>query len=174
MRSCRSGALSSLDLDEAAHSRRRRVAAQARSSLQQPVGRRAWADELYSRPTMMTEKGAAQSVVVRLSPEHLGPCLEVRISRCVMTRRRYGSARHDGGACRDRACAAALCASSLRRRACRSPMRVCSASRRNSNSRTGRAAISAAAVRDATSCDRRAPLCHHGVRQLGFTRRAYA
>jgi flagellar hook-length control protein FliK len=47
-------------------------------SLQQPVGTRAWADELGSRLTMMTEKGQ-HTASLRLSPEHLGP-LEIRIA----------------------------------------------------------------------------------------------
>jgi flagellar hook-length control protein FliK len=46
--------------------------------LQQPVGTQAWADELGTRLTMMTEKGH-HTASLRLTPEHLGP-LEVRIS----------------------------------------------------------------------------------------------
>lgn len=71
-----SGALSSLE------STQQRAptteAAQVRSSLQQPVGTRAWADELGARLTMMTDKGQ-HTASLRLSPEHLGP-LEVRIA----------------------------------------------------------------------------------------------
>lgn len=72
-----SGALSSLDSTQQ-RTPTTEVAAQARSSLQQPVGTRAWADELGSRLTMMTEKGH-HTASLRLSPEHLGP-LEVRIA----------------------------------------------------------------------------------------------
>lgn len=54
--------------DVAAHSR----------PLQQPVGTRAWADELGARLTMMTQKGQ-HTASLRLSPEHLGP-LEIRIA----------------------------------------------------------------------------------------------
>jgi flagellar hook-length control protein FliK len=43
-----------------------------------PVGTRAWADEIGSRLTMMTEKGQ-HTASLRLSPEHLGP-LEIRIA----------------------------------------------------------------------------------------------
>jgi flagellar hook-length control protein FliK len=46
--------------------------------LQQPVGSQAWADELGSRLTMMTEKGQ-YTASLRLSPDHLGP-LEIRIA----------------------------------------------------------------------------------------------
>jgi flagellar hook-length control protein FliK len=53
------------------------VAAHSRP-LQQPVGTRAWADELGARLTMMTEKGQ-HTASLRLSPEHLGP-LEIRIA----------------------------------------------------------------------------------------------
>ncbi len=71
-----SGALSSLEATQ------QRVpaatVAQARPTLQQPVGTRAWADELGTRLTMMTEKGQ-HTASLRLSPEHLGP-LEVRIA----------------------------------------------------------------------------------------------
>lgn len=70
-----SGALGSLDTiqrpaaaESAAHTR----------SLQHPVGTQAWADELGSRLTMMTDKGQ-HTASLRLSPEHLGP-LEVRIA----------------------------------------------------------------------------------------------
>jgi flagellar hook-length control protein FliK len=43
-----------------------------------PVGTPAWADEIGSRLTMMTEKGQ-HTASLRLSPEHLGP-LEIRIA----------------------------------------------------------------------------------------------
>ena len=43
-----------------------------------PVGTPAWADEIGSRLTLMTEKGQA-TASLRLSPEHLGP-LEIRIA----------------------------------------------------------------------------------------------
>jgi len=43
-----------------------------------PVGTPAWADEIGSRLTLMTDKGQ-HTASLRLSPEHLGP-LEVRIS----------------------------------------------------------------------------------------------
>ena len=43
-----------------------------------PVGTAAWADEIGSRLTMMTEKGQ-HTASLRLSPEHLGP-LEIRIA----------------------------------------------------------------------------------------------
>jgi len=46
--------------------------------MQHPVGTQAWADELGSRLTMMTEKGQ-HTASLRLSPEHLGP-LEIRIA----------------------------------------------------------------------------------------------
>jgi flagellar hook-length control protein FliK len=47
-------------------------------SLHSPVGTQAWADELGSRVTMMTNKGE-HTASLRLSPEHLGP-LEIRIA----------------------------------------------------------------------------------------------
>jgi flagellar hook-length control protein FliK len=43
-----------------------------------PVGTPAWADEIGSRLTMMTEKGQ-HTASLRMSPEHLGP-LEIRIA----------------------------------------------------------------------------------------------
>ena len=43
-----------------------------------PVGTAAWADEIGSRLTLMTEKGQ-HTASLRLSPEHLGP-LEIRIA----------------------------------------------------------------------------------------------
>ena len=43
-----------------------------------PVGTAAWAEEIGSRLTLMTEKGQ-HTASLRMSPEHLGP-LEVRIS----------------------------------------------------------------------------------------------
>ena len=46
--------------------------------LQHPVGTRAWADELGTRLTLMTDKGQ-HTASIRLSPEHLGP-LEIRIA----------------------------------------------------------------------------------------------
>lgn len=47
-------------------------------ALHTPVGTSAWADELSSRVTVMTQKGE-HTASLRLSPEHLGP-LEVRIA----------------------------------------------------------------------------------------------
>ena len=46
--------------------------------LQHHVGTQAWADELGSRLTLMTDKGQ-HTASIRLSPEHLGP-LEIRIA----------------------------------------------------------------------------------------------
>jgi flagellar hook-length control protein FliK len=44
----------------------------------QPVGSRAWADEIGSRVMLMTEHGK-QTASLRLSPEHLGP-LEIQVA----------------------------------------------------------------------------------------------
>ena len=54
------------------------AAAAAARPMHTPVGSQAWADELGSRLTMMTERGQ-QTASLRLSPEHLGP-LEIRIA----------------------------------------------------------------------------------------------
>ena len=56
---------------------RQTEAAQSRP-IHAPVGSSAWADEVGTRLTMMTEQGK-HTASLRLSPEHLGP-LEVRIT----------------------------------------------------------------------------------------------
>src|SRR5688500_3283036 len=65
-----SGALGALDATQP-RSATSEVASHTRP-LQHPVGTRAWADELGSRLTMMTDKGQ-HTASLRLSPEHLGP-----------------------------------------------------------------------------------------------------
>jgi flagellar hook-length control protein FliK len=47
-------------------------------TVHQPVGSRAWADEIGSRVLLMTEHGK-QTASLRLSPEHLGP-LEIQVA----------------------------------------------------------------------------------------------
>lgn len=65
---------------EAAQSLRPATAGDAAGAraLHHPVGSSAWADELATRMTLMTDRGQ-HSASLRLSPEHLGP-LEVRIA----------------------------------------------------------------------------------------------
>ena len=68
---------SSFALDSASRATTTEPLAHSRP-LQHHVGTQAWADELGSRLTLMTDKGQ-HTASIRLSPEHLGP-LEIRIA----------------------------------------------------------------------------------------------
>lgn len=67
-------------MTEAQHGAKAAASTEAAISrlVQPPVGSAAWADEIGSRLTLMTEHGK-HTASLRLSPEHLGP-LEIRIA----------------------------------------------------------------------------------------------